>query len=170
MVWNYPDHKLVIKIYKIMIKPKTKKVKKWKYSRREGLERLGFLFNMKGEYNAPNEVNGEDVYKIFMATQPQLIKSKTKKVKKYKYSREEWLDYYEDLEHIHITKEAKEDLLAKESNEEYSQRIMMEQVPKQEDNKECGYISNKYKKQLWKNWMDKGEKLDIPTPSPLDNF
>lgn len=62
-----------------MIKPKTKKVKKWKYSRREGLERLGFLFNMKGEYNAPNEVNGEDVYKIFMATQPQPIKEEWNK-------------------------------------------------------------------------------------------
>lgn len=60
------------------MKPKIKKVKKWKYSRREGLERLGFLFNMKGEYNAPNEVNGEDVYKIFMATQPQPIKEESK--------------------------------------------------------------------------------------------
>jgi len=71
----------------------------------------------------------------------QLIKPKTKKVKKYKYSRKDWLDYYEDLEHMHITKEAKEDLLAKESNEEYSQRIMMEQVPKKFSKKDYNKLN-----------------------------
>lgn len=71
----------------------------------------------------------------------EVDKPKTKKVKKYKYSRKDWLDYYEDLEHMHITKEAKEDLLAKESNEEYSQRIMMEQVPKKFSKKDYNKLN-----------------------------
>ena len=41
-----------------------KQKSKYKYSRRKGLERLGFLFNKRGEYLAPNEVNGEDVYQV----------------------------------------------------------------------------------------------------------
>lgn len=62
-------------------------------------------------------------------------------MKQYKYSREEWLEYYENNVHIHITQEAKEDLLAKESNEEYSQKIMMEQVPKKFSKKDYNKLN-----------------------------
>lgn len=69
--WTYNSDELQL------IKQKSK----YKYSRKEILERLGFVFNYKGEYLAPNTIDGEDFYKLFMAKQypdkeEQPIKSK----------------------------------------------------------------------------------------------
>jgi hypothetical protein len=49
-----------------MNKPKTKKVKKYKYSRKEFLKKVGFLFS-KGKILVPNEVDGEELMKLLLA-------------------------------------------------------------------------------------------------------
>lgn len=98
-------------------------------------------------------------------------------MKKYKYSRKEWLEYYQELEKVRLPVQAQKDLLTKESNEEYSQRIMMEQVPKQEDNKECKLEKAKreWKRKGWDvNQIGSVEcfcpKCYSPTPSQLDDI
>lgn len=90
-------------------------------------------------------------------------------MKKYKYSRKEALIIARDSGYGYKTFEKY--LLAKESNEEYSQRIMMEQVPKQEDNKECTCV-NCLSEKVCKSIICDSKKLykDLTTPSPLDDI